>query len=440
MAGILKMALLGWIEPLLWYKSMSARYVQNSRKKCILALWVYYTLIMLKQFITDIAGNTFLQGIAMAAIEFYVILATVFFFKGRLRNKFISVFVYYCILLAAELLVVKSSVVLLHTDVDTLFQNQMAYNICGLLITLVKAIACYCFFGSLRVREFLYYNLERIGWSGMIGAMLFYLLARRSQHEKQFNIFIFEDTVQILFLFNVFSVGIALKKKDGDILDLQQDISQSRERSALVQDIDRFKHSYAINKLVMQNLLQNQQYNELGNYMEETFKEVEKAALLFSHSNLSIRILISRFIKTARKMGISFSARIQIEEFGMEEEDICTILQNLISNGLEAAAKVPQDIAYVSLQILSNGDEYEIRCSNNCMGTVDFTKTSKPDQQMHGFGGGIIDRTVKKYYGIIKRQYRKTEQEGIGRVTISIRVPFGEGLEKSYISRKKVNL
>ena len=110
--------------------------------------------------------------------------------------------------------------------------------------------------------------------------------------------------------------------------------------------------------------------------------------------------------------------RILVQEFGMEDEEICSILQNLVINGLEAAVKVPNDMARVSLQVLPNEDGYEIRCSNDCMGTVDFTKTSKRDKNAHGFGVGIVDKIVKKYSGIVTRCY--LEREGVGRVTISI--------------------
>ena len=211
-----------------------------------------------------------------------------------------------------------------------------------------------------------------------------------------------------------------LKKKNNDISDLQQDIRKSVEQYELAQDIDRFKYGYAVNMLVLKNLFYNQDYDTFEMYMEKVFTDVDKAELLFHHSNLAIRILMSGLIQTARKMRVSFSVRILVQEFGMEDEEICSILQNLVKNGLEAAVKVPNDMARVSLQVLPNEDGYEIRCSNDCMGHVDFTKTSKRDKNAHGFGVGIVDKIVKKYSGIVTRRYLEREREGIGRVTISI--------------------
>lgn len=422
MAFILKMILVGWIDPFLWFKSMSALYVQKSRKRCICTVCVLYALIMIKQIISDTMGNPLLQVILIVAIEFYLVFATVFLFAGRLYKKLISVFVFYCILIATEWFVFKCYVTLVPTDLDNVFQHGIAEDICGLAITFLKGIACYCFFGSVKIKQLFYCYKERVFLAVMIIAMLFFLMSRVFLHRKQSNMSFVIDTLWLLLLWNAFCFVFALNKKDNDILDLQQDIRKNMERNELAQDIDRFKHSYSVNMLVMKNLLCNQQYDTFEAYMEEVFEDVEKAELLFNHSNIAIRILMSGLIQTAREMRVPFSVRIPVQEFGMEDEDICSILQNLVKNGLEAAAKVPQDIAHVSLQVLPNEDGYEIRCSNECMGTVDFTKTSKRDKKAHGFGVGIVDKLVKKYYGIVTRQCMETERAGIGRVTVSIRI------------------
>ena len=375
---------------------------------------------MIKQIISNTMGSLLLQVIAIVAIEFYLIFATVFSFEGRLYKKLVSIFVFYCILTATEVIVFKCYVTLVPADLDNIFQNRIANNICGFANTFLKAITCYCFFGSVKIKQFFYCYKERIFFAVMIIAMLFFLMSRSFLHRKQSDTSFVTDTLWLLLLGNAFSFSFVLKKKNNDISDLQQDIRKSVEQYELAQDIDRFKYGYAVNMLVLKNLFYNQDYDTFEMYMEKVFTDVYKAELLFHHSNLAIRILMSGLIQTARKMRVSFSVRILVQEFGMEDEEICSILQNLVKNGLEAAVKVPNDMARVSLQVLPNEDGYEIRCSNDCMGHVDFTKTSKRDKNAHGFGVGIVDKIVKKYSGIVTRRYLEREREGIGRVTISI--------------------
>lgn len=420
MAFILEMVLTSWIDPFLWFKSMSALYVQKSKKRCHCALFVYYTFIIIKQLISNIMDYSLIQIIVMVAIELYLVLATVFLFEGRLQKKLISIFVFCCILIAAELIVVKSYVNLVPNDFDSITQSGIANFICGFVITFLKGLACYCCFASVKIKQFFYSNKEVVFWTIMVIAILFFLMSRSFSHRKQSELTFMTDTLWLLLLGNTFSFSFVLKKKNNDISDLQQDIRKSVEQYELAQDIDRFKYGYAVNMLVLKNLFYNQNYGTFESYMEKVFTDVEKAELLFHHSNLAIRILMSGLIQTARKMRVSLSVRILVQKFGMEDEEICSILQNLVKNGLEAAVKVPNDMARVSLQVLPNEDGYEIRCSNDCMGTVDFTKTSKRDKNTHGFGVGIVDKIVKKYSGIVTRKYWETEREGIGRVTISI--------------------
>lgn len=422
MAFILKIVLLGWIDPFLWLKSISALYVQKSKKLCICSFFVYYVFIIVKQLISNTMGNPLVQVITMVAMELYLLLATVFLFEGRLYKKLISVIAFCCILIAAELIVVKCYVALVPSDLDNIVQNRIANNICGVMITFLKTIACYCLFGSVKIKQFFYCNKERVFLAVMVIAMLFFLMSKTFLHRKQSNMAFVTDTLWLLLLWNVFSSLITLKKKDNDISDLQYDIRKSMERNELVLDIDCFKYNYEVNMFVLKNLFCNQQYDTFEAYMEKAFVDVEKAELLFNHSNMAIRILMSGLIQTAREMKVPFSVRIPVQEFGMEDKDICSILQNLAKNGLEAAAQVPRDIAHVSLQVLPNEEGYEIRCSNECMGNVDFTKTSKRDKKAHGFGVGIVDKLVRKYYGIITRQCMETEIAGISHVTVSIRI------------------
>lgn len=420
MAFILEMVLTSWIDPFLWFKSMSALYVQKSKKRCIGSAFVCYAFIIAKDIISNTMGNSVLKVIVMVAIEFYLVLATVFLFEGRLYKKLISILVFCCILIATELIVFRCYVTLVPADLDNIIWNRRANYICGFMITFLKVIACYCCFGSVKMKQFFYCYKERVFLAVMIITMLFFLMSRSFLHRKQSDMSFVTDTLWLLLLGNAFSFSFVLKKKNNDISDLQQDIRKSVEQYELAQDIDRFKYGYAVNMLVLKNLFYNQNYDTFESYMEKVFTDVEKAELLFHHSNLAIRILMSGLIQTARKMRVSLSVRILVQEFGMEDEEICSILQNLVKNGLEAAVKVPNDMARVSLQVLPNEDGYEIRCSNDCMGTVDFTKTTKRDKNAHGFGVGIVDKIVKKYSGIVTRRYLEREREGVGRVTISI--------------------
>lgn len=422
MAFILEAILTGWIEPFLWFKSMSALHKQKSKKRCFRAFLFYYMLIVCKQIISNYIEKDFVRLFLMIAMELYVICVTVFLFEGYLHEKIISIFAFYGILSASEIIVIESCVIMTHMDLDTVLQNENTNFICGFMVMLLQSILCYCFFDREKVKQIFYRNKERFAFIIIACVMLICLLSRKSVYVKQSNTIFLLDIVWLLFLWNIFSFLLTLKKKDTYIVRLKQEIHNSMERNKLVNNIDRFKHNYSINMFIMKNLFCHRQYDVLGTYMDKAFQDIEKAQLLFYHSNITIRILVSRFMQTAKEMRIPLSVRILVQEFGMEDEDICSVLQNLISNGLEAAAKMPYNMARVSLQVLPTEEGYVILCSNKCSGIVDFNRTSKLDQTLHGYGVGIVDKIVKKYNGTITRQCKETKEAGIGRVVVTIKI------------------
>ena len=82
MAFILEAILTGWIDPLLWYKSMSTLYIQKNKKLCFGAFVMNCLLLIFKQFITNTTQNSFIQIILMVGIQVYLIIVTVFLFEG----------------------------------------------------------------------------------------------------------------------------------------------------------------------------------------------------------------------------------------------------------------------------------------------------------------------------------------------------------------------
>lgn len=120
MAFILEAILTGWIDPLLWYKSMSALYIQKNKKLCFGAFVMNCLLLIFKQFITNTTQNSFIQIILMVGIQVYLIIVTVFLFEGCLHDKLISIFIFFCILSAAELLVMKCYAIIVHVNVENI--------------------------------------------------------------------------------------------------------------------------------------------------------------------------------------------------------------------------------------------------------------------------------------------------------------------------------
>nr|WP_297938217.1 GHKL domain-containing protein [uncultured Lachnoclostridium sp.] len=420
MGAIIEIFLTGLADPIIWIKTMSTLGCNKSRAKYYGAFWGYYLLLVGRELFSNYCNVQSVNAYARIILAVYIVASTFILFGENLHEKVIGVCIFFCVLFVSELVATEICMALTHKELDSLMCNRGLRLSCWGIIKSLQVMMYYLIFSSKKRVNYFYSNKEKISVIILLAIMLSNLLMKRYVDQLSINAILLFQMIEILLQWYVLSSLFVFKKKEKTIWELSQEVSCSLERKELVSDIERFKHNYALNGLIMKNLCYYKKYDELGKYMEEVFKDVEKAELLFNHSNIAIRILISGLIQMANDMKIPFSVQVPVEEFGMDDEDICSILQNLVKNALEAASKVSHYSKHVTLQVLDTDDGYEIRCINDCMGEVNFDKTSKQNKQMHGLGVGIVDKIVAEHYGTIQRKYEKAEDEKIGHVTVSI--------------------
>lgn len=427
MESIIEIFLTGLVDPIMWIKSMSTLGCNKSKAKYYVAFWSCYLLVVGKDLLSNYCNMQSISAYASIMLVVHVVISTFYLFGDNLHEKVIGVCIYFSVLFVSELFATEICIIVTHKDLESLMRDQSLRLLCWGGIKSLQIMVFYFVFSSKkRVNYFyskanyFYSNTKKISIILLMAIMLSNFLMERYKEQLSINAILLFQFFEILIQWYVLSSLFVLRKKEKTVLELTQEVNCSMERKELVSDIARFKNNYLMNGLVMKNMYYYQKYDVLGSYMEEVFEDVEKAELLFNHSNIALRILISELLQLAKDRNIPLSVHISVEEFGMDDEDICTIIQNLVRNALEATAKVPYYNRRVTLQILDTDNGYEICCINDCMGEVNFEKTSKRNKQMHGFGIRIVDRIVSEHHGIIQREYIKEEAEEIGHVIVSI--------------------
>lgn len=422
MESIIGIFLTGLIDPLIWMRSMSILSYRRSRKQCIGAFLICYILVVGKGYTAAYEGMETISMLFTIALAGYLFGATIFLFGGSVKEKVLYSSIFFCILFAIELIVVGFCLMLHIGTLDEITNNSMINLICSSVTKGLQAVICYWIFNKKKRGNFFEENREVISLMVVICILAVYLILGKAQSQRNRNVVLLFGISIIFFQWYIMSSLFSFKKKDKSITELNEEISYTKKQKDLLEEIEHFKHNFSFNVIIMRNLFYYQEYVDFGKYMDEAFSTVEKAALLYNHSNSTVRILISGLIKTANQMKIPFTVRNLVKEFGMDDGEICSILKNLVMNGLEAAAKVPDGEAHVSLQLFPTEFGYEIRCINDCVGSVDFKKTTKQDKKNHGYGVEIVDKIVERNRGSIERTYTKKEQKNSGYVTISIKI------------------
>ena len=125
--------------------------------------------------------------------------------------------------------------------------------------------------------------------------------------------------------------------------------------------------------------------------------------------NLAVNMILQDAAVRAEQAEIRFDASAQIpDRLDIPEEDLCTLLMNMLDNALEGAEKVsPKGDRHIAVHIKASGGYLTVRCENSFDGILKKDKkgrllTTKRDHISHGFGCRQMEAIAKKYQSTVR--------------------------------------
>ena len=190
------------------------------------------------------------------------------------------------------------------------------------------------------------------------------------------------------------------------IINQHMELLQSHlERSsALVDQIRRDKHEMKNVYFYINSLVEAKEYDELEEFVSTKLLHRYDRLEEFNTGYTLIDYLLSQKACEAKDAGISFLADVRLpEHLNIENNDICSILQNLLDNAIDASQKEPEKDVHI--KICQQKDYLSISVKNRCQADVlknnPGLKTTKADKKSHGIGTRVIKKIVEKYDGAI---------------------------------------
>lgn len=165
----------------------------------------------------------------------------------------------------------------------------------------------------------------------------------------------------------------------------------------------KFKHDLKNFLVCLQTLMQEKQYDDAMQYIQEmTHKEFIEIDRFFTGNQIADAILSDKSASAEK-----INAEIQFDGSIYDKlplSDVCVILANALDNAIEACEKITDSDKRIitvkcvftqNVQIIqiSNPVEEDIQIHNNSV------ETTKDDKSSHGIGLHNIMRTVDKYNG-----------------------------------------
>lgn len=193
--------------------------------------------------------------------------------------------------------------------------------------------------------------------------------------------------------------------READVLK-QQSIGQLELYNSLRKNYDiqrKRTHEYKNQIMCIDSLLKKKNYNKLEEYINSIFDKLDGQLDMVDTNNEVVNAVINAKYYEALQNDVLFILKINdLSHIKVSDEDIVTILSNLLDNAIEAAGQCDIDKRTVGIKLLYEDDFLSIAVSNSYKTEPEimedgYMRTIKDDKEQHGLGIRNVVATLEKY-------------------------------------------
>lgn len=181
-------------------------------------------------------------------------------------------------------------------------------------------------------------------------------------------------------------------------LEMYQSISENFDKQK------RKTHEYKNQIACIESLLDKKQYSKLDEYVKKISGSLNNEPDAINTNNIIVNAILNTKYQEAEAKGIVFVFRVNdLSELKMKDEDVVTILANLLNNAIEAC-ELCEDNKVIKFKFVKEDDIIIIAVKNTFSydviyenGEIKSTKTSNVDE--HGVGIKNVLKIIDKYDG-----------------------------------------
>lgn len=192
---------------------------------------------------------------------------------------------------------------------------------------------------------------------------------------------------------------------------LEQDLEFYRRSETLTQEFRSIRHELKNHISLMESLLADKNYDRLRQYFEDYSGKISPLVEEFLCPNALVSSVITHQMNTARTAGVQLDVIAAVpERLGIADDDLCSLLSNLLDNGVEGCLRAGKTTVKATLHTDRNC--LFITVTNpapaDTLKINPRLRSTKKNPLSHGFGIPIIRQIAERYDGIV----RFTEENG----------------------------
>lgn len=183
---------------------------------------------------------------------------------------------------------------------------------------------------------------------------------------------------------------------------------QSEMYQAISENFDRQKkrtHEYKNQIDCMEQLLNRKQYAKLEDYVKVVHSKLDKELDAIDTNNIIVNAILNTKYQEADRNGIVVVLRVNdLSDMWIKDEDIVTILSNLLDNAIEACKKCDNGKRILKLKFVNEDGMIKIGVKNTFSNPIvyengEIKSTKLVQTEEHGVGIKNIIEVIEKYGG-----------------------------------------
>lgn len=217
--------------------------------------------------------------------------------------------------------------------------------------------------------------------------------------------------------------NLALKNKM--ILESFHKIEENMKEAAA------FRHELQHQLTALECLCEKNDYPGIKAMIDQWKQNIEKQAGAVITKNLVVNTILQEASQKATQYNISFDAQVFVpRDLTIPEQDLCSLLMNMLDNALEACQKVePASRRFIHFRAKVVHGALAIQCENSFAGEVrkdqkEGLLTTKKDVANHGFGLRQMSKIAKLYHSQLDVQYTT---DGTFSIRTTLKLPEASG-------------
>ncbi|SFR78189.1 sensor histidine kinase [Anaeromicropila populeti] len=436
---------------LFMYKFLTLK--SNVPKIILPGLWsIAYILVLIKQYISfnvnTVVGD--LLNLSFIIIVFlYLIICSKLFFNGSLSKRIFVLGLMYILSVFTDIISFAVCSICFHASIEKFsvlgYPNAIA-TIMSVTLQIVIALYGSRFNKSSRNFWGVIKNYKEMSFLIVFNALLsipsILLFNNRS---ARISIVLTVAVLQITIgtLCSIYSVFLYIKKSKSEneyklkMIELDKDYQLNEHISENLNSLRQLRHDMRSHFQYIKSLSQEGKNDLLNKYIDSICLDIEKTKDILTLNNKLLCVIIHEKKKLAKEKNIQFETIITMENFGMQDIDLNSLLSNILNNAIEAAEKVSiSNSRYINFSVnWINEHQYCIECENSIKTKPYINRrgelvTSKSNKTEHGLGLSIIRKISKKYDGYTEIDF--DEQYFLIRVVIPLSKKEGASHEYSH--------